>query len=95
MHSFKSFNPSLSEGYNIFPKNVKELTSAIKDRPPEIQKDIKSLYTFLKKSHELPINLNAKEPNKVNVTRALQGTFDISDITVSYTHLTLPTNREV
>ena len=80
MFSFKSFNPSLSEGYNIFPKNVKELTSAIKDRPPEIQKDIKSLYTFLKKSHELPINLNAKEPNKVNVTRALQGTFDISDI---------------
>ena len=56
MFSFKSFNPSLSEGYNIFPKNVKELTSAIKDRPPEIQKDIKSLYTFLKKSHELPIN---------------------------------------
>ena len=23
MFSFKSFNPSLSEGYNIFPKNFK------------------------------------------------------------------------
>ena len=81
MKSFSAYTSKpLSEGYNIFPKNEKELSSAIKDRPPEIQKDIKSLYTFLKKSHELPINLDAKIPNKVNVTRALQGTLDISDI---------------
>jgi len=71
---------NLSEGYTIFPKNQKELNSAIKQFPPESQKDIKSLYKFLRKSHELPINLNAKEPKKVNVTRALQGTLDISDI---------------
>ena len=81
MKSFSAYTSKpLSEGYNIFPKNEKELSSAIKDRSPEIQKDIKSLYTFLKKSHELPINLDAKIPNKVNVTRALQGTLDISDI---------------
>ena len=61
MKSFSAYTSKpLSEGYNIFPKNEKELSNAIKDRSPEIQKEIKSLYTFLKKSHELPINLNAK-----------------------------------
>ena len=61
MKSFSAYTSKpLSEGYNIFPKNEKELSDAIKDRSPEIQKEIKSLYTFLKKSHELPINLDDK-----------------------------------
>ena len=70
----------LVEGYTVFPKDEKELNTAIKNFPPESQKDIKSLYSFLRKTHELPININPKEPKKVNVTRALQGTLDISDI---------------
>ena len=41
MKSFSAYTSKpLSEGYNIFPKNEKELSSAIKDRSPEIQKDI-------------------------------------------------------
>ena len=48
MKSFSAYTSKpLSEGYNIFPKNEKELSSAIKDRSPEIQKEIKSVLLIL------------------------------------------------
>lgn len=71
--------------YNFFPKSTasieKELKAGSKFNEDRI-KEVQRAFEFLSQtySHKTPINIDKDIPSKVNVTRDLQGQFNIGDL---------------
>lgn len=71
----------ISEAYDFFPKSEEEISDKLSDFPHDNVQDIINLFNFLKGKDETPINIDLKKPKNVNVSRSLQGTFEIDAIT--------------
>ena len=72
----------LKEAYSFFPKDEKTIKSTLKDAdwPKEKIADVVSLFNYLKKKDETPINCDLATSGNVNVTRTLQGSQSIDNI---------------
>ena len=72
----------LKEAYSFFPKDEKTIKSTLKDAdwPKEKIADVVSLFNYLKKKDETPINCDLAQKGNVNVTRTLQGSQSIDNI---------------
>jgi hypothetical protein len=68
--------------YSFFPKTPTELTEGIKRFDAKVQSEILSMFYYLqsKTGMETPINIDLAKPRFVNVSRAIDGTIDLSTI---------------
>lgn len=69
--------------YTFFPKTATEINKELKNSDKDKVNEIISLFTELKsqyKTIESPINIDPKNISKVNITRMLQGEFELSAI---------------
>ena len=72
----------LKEAYSFFPKDEATIKKTLKDVdwPKENIADVVSLFNYLKKKDDTPINIDFKHKGNVNVTRTLQGSHNIDSI---------------
>jgi len=70
----------LTEAYSFFPTSVASIKGTLKDFPKDNMEDIINLFKFLKGKDKTPINIDLKKPKYVNVSRTLNGVYDIETI---------------
>lgn len=70
--------------YDFFPKNQNDIKTALKTtHNPETIKEVTSVFNALKAKTPVPINLDRKKPNNINVSRQLQGSVDLKELSKS------------
>ena len=80
MKSFKGF---LYEAYSFFPKSEQDITTTLTDWPEDNVKEVIALFNHLKGKVNPPINIDLSVKTKVNVVRALKGTYTEAEIAQS------------
>lgn len=66
--------------YDFFPKNKDEITKKLGSWPQKNVEEVLRLFDFLKTDLEVPINIDVAKKTLVNVSRQIQGKYELSSI---------------